>query len=120
MKWFDRTGFQGARRRTGYFEGWYYKNVSAGGDAVFSFIPGISLDAGDPHAFIQVINGITGKTSYVRYPVDAFSCNPGELSITLGSSVFTRHHGLVFVHPVHGVQSRSRIRGPRNCRLHNG
>ena len=90
MPLFRPVLYQGRHKRRDYFEGWYFKQVSAGCDSIFSFIPGISLDAGDPHSFIQIINGITGKTAYVRYPLEAFSCQSGKLEITLGNSVFTR------------------------------
>ena len=89
MQIFNRSGFQGASRKKDYFEGWYYKNVAAGLDSVLSFIPGISLSGDDPHAFIQIIDGLTNITSYVRYDLAQFSCGAGELCVTIGKSKFT-------------------------------
>lgn len=92
MNTFNRSGFQGASKKTNYFEGWYYKNVAADLNSVFSFIPGISLNGDDPHAFVQVINGITNTTSYVRYDIGKFSCAAGDFHVTIGKNVFTREY----------------------------
>ena len=59
MKVHRPWAFQGSLRRRDYFEGWYFKHVSADLTQVWSFIPGISLSKGKRHAFIQVINGMT-------------------------------------------------------------
>ena len=40
-RFFDPILFQGDLRRRRYFEGWYFKQVAAGGGAVFAFIPGV-------------------------------------------------------------------------------
>lgn len=92
MNIFNRSSFQGASRKTDYFEGWYYKNVAADLNSVFSFIPGISLNGDDPHAFVQIIDGITNTTSYVRYDIGEFSCGAGDFHVTIGKNVFTREY----------------------------
>ncbi len=81
--------FQGNLKRKNYFEGWYFKLVSEDLDHVYSFIPGVSLTRDDPHAFIQVINGDTGESDYICYPVDEFKWNTNSLYLKTGSSVFT-------------------------------
>jgi tocopherol cyclase len=81
--------FQGDLKRKNYFEGWYFKHVSGDLNQVYSFIPGISLNSHDPHAFIQVINGITGETNYVTYPLDQFSWEKNRLYLKIGDCVFT-------------------------------
>ncbi len=81
--------FQGNLKKKNYFEGWYFKNVSSDLQHVYSFIPGIALTENDQHAFIQVINGITGKTDYVTYPLDQFSWEPKKVYLKIGESVFT-------------------------------
>lgn len=81
--------FQGNMKKKNYFEGWYFKHVSDDLKNVWSFIPGISLTSKDPHSFIQVINGITGESVYVTYPVDQFSFNKSEFSLKVGSSTFS-------------------------------
>jgi hypothetical protein len=84
--------FQGNLKKKNYFEGWYFKNVSANLAEVWSFIPGISLNGTDPHAFIQVINGITGYTDYITYPVEQFTFNKNTLDLIIGKSRFTENY----------------------------
>ena len=43
MKLFRPWVFQGSLSRKYYFEGWYFKHVSADREQVWSFIPGVSL-----------------------------------------------------------------------------
>lgn len=89
MSIFKPEAFQGNLRSKAYFEGWYFKNVSEGAEAIWSFIPGISLNRSDPHAFIQVINGMTGFTKYLEYPLSKFSASKKKLLVRIGDSVFT-------------------------------
>ncbi len=80
--------FQGRRKRKNYFEGWYMKHVSGRGDSVLSFIPGISLNKEEPHAFVQVIKGDTGDTWYFRFPPEAFSYASNAFDIRIGNNRF--------------------------------
>ena len=84
--------FQGSLKKKNYFEGWYFKHVSSDLSQVWSFIPGISLAGTQKHAFIQVINGITGKTDYVTYPVDAFTWDRKKFEVGVGRSRFTQNY----------------------------
>jgi len=81
--------FQGNLKKRNYFEGWYFKHVSRDLSKVYSFIPGISLSADDPHSFIQVINGVSGETHYLTYPVKEFSWKKDSLLLKIGNSVFS-------------------------------
>jgi len=81
--------FQGSLKNKKYFEGWYFKHVSSDLKHVWSFIPGISINEKDPHSFIQVINGITGKSDYITYPVDSFKWDKQKVFVKIGNSVFT-------------------------------
>jgi hypothetical protein len=62
---------------------------------VYSFIPGVSLNPENPHAFIQVINGITGNTKYVEYPLSSFSFSKNNFKVQVGDSVFTTDNMLL-------------------------
>jgi tocopherol cyclase len=84
--------FQGDLKKKNYFEGWYFKHVSADLEKVWSFIPGISLTEKYPHSFIQVMNGITGKTEYISYSPGEFTWDKKRLCIKIGGSVFTENH----------------------------
>lgn len=81
--------FQGSLHKKKYFEGWYLKHVSKDRTAVLSFIPGISLAPEDRHCFIQVIDGISGKTWYVKYPLETFRWSRKTFSVSAGYSEFS-------------------------------
>jgi len=89
MNIFRPALFQGERKKKDYFEGWYFKNVSAGQDAVVSVIPGISFDRMDPHAFVQVIDGMTGDTRYFRFAVSDFSWSREKFEVRVGKNEFS-------------------------------
>lgn len=80
--------FQGSLKKRNYFEGWYFKHVSADGKNAFAVIPGISL-SDDSHSFVQFIDGSTGKSSYFRYEMRDFIYSDKEFRIQIGRSVFT-------------------------------
>ena len=89
MNVFKPELFQGSLKQNKYFEGWYFKHVSKDLDQVYSFIPGISLNPSNPHTFIQIINGLTGETSYIEYPVSEFTFSKKEFRVEVNDSVFT-------------------------------
>lgn len=88
-KVFNAPWFQGSKERDNYFEGWYFKNVSADGQNVWSFIPGVSLVKNDSHSFVQAINGQTGETFYFRYPAQSFSFSSEGFEVCIGNSYFS-------------------------------
>jgi tocopherol cyclase len=90
MKIFNPESFQGSLNRLNYFEGWYCKHVSDDGKNVYAFIPGVSLNKNDPHAFIQVINGVSGETNYCTYPISQFSASADTFDVVIGSSHFSK------------------------------
>ncbi len=80
--------FQGSLKKKNYFEGWFFKHVSADTGTAFAVIPGISI-SGDSHSFVQFIDGNTGKTSYFRYRTNEFIFNRKRLEIHIGKSFFS-------------------------------
>ncbi len=88
---FNPELFQGNLKKKHYFEGWYFKQVTKDQSYTFSFIPGVSIVENDPHAFIQIMNGFTHGTDYIRYPFDEFSWDKKKLLLKMGQSVFTRN-----------------------------
>ena len=88
---FHPERYHGHRRRPPFFEGWYYKLVDATRGARYAVIPGIFL-SDDPehhHAFVQVLDGLTGQATYHRYPAGAFQAKHGSLAVRVGPNVFT-------------------------------
>lgn len=81
--------FQGHLQKKHYFEGWYFKQVTADGKQTVSFIPGISLDGAESHCFVQVILSPNIQTYYFKYPLDQFNTTENPFSVTVGESVFS-------------------------------
>lgn len=84
--------YHGGRKRTGYFEGWYFKVVDATESRRLAIIPGVFL-AADPHeshAFVQTLDGVTGRTTYHRYPFDQFAAAADTFHIRIGPNQFAR------------------------------
>lgn len=79
--------FQGNLQYRRYFEGWYLKHVSADQQQVLAFIPGISLT--DKQAFIQVINGMTGQSWYMPFPLEEFRWNDQVFSVSIADNIFS-------------------------------
>lgn len=80
--------FQGFDKKHSYFEGWYFKMVSADGMHRYALIPGISL-GDDSHAFVQVIDGKTGETQYHRFSLDEFYYSSNRFAVWVGSNFFS-------------------------------
>jgi hypothetical protein len=89
--------FQGNKKKKRYFEGWYFKMVSADGQSILSIIPGISLspDGSEQHAFIQVINGKTAQTYYYTFPIEAFAFSQEKFAVTIGDNYFSANRLLL-------------------------
>ena len=70
---FNPEQFQGWGKKKNYFEGWYFKLISADEKNAFAFIPGIAMDAaGNQHAFIQVLDGKKQTSAYHKLPISDF------------------------------------------------
>lgn len=84
--------FQGNRKTKKYFEGWYFKMVSADGSAILSVIPGISISQNgeEQHAFIQIIDGKTASTFYYSYPIEEFRFSKKKFAIRIGDNYFSK------------------------------
>lgn len=87
--------FQKKRYNKAYFEGWYYKQVTADGKHTISFIPGVNYDKEGGKCFIQCLhlNESNELKAYnIDYSIDAFSTTNQPFSVTIKNSVFTLDH----------------------------
>ena len=81
--------FRGSRQKKRYFEGWYFKCISADRQHALAIIPGMAADrSGQRHAFIQVINAASGKTYYFHFPIEAFHAARDRLDIRIAGNNF--------------------------------
>ncbi len=95
--------FQGSLSKKKYFEGWYYKFVSADQQKAIAIIPGVALyDEQDRHAFIQVIDGVNQHSWYHRFDISEFSFLKNELDITIGENNFTEHSARLALDEIRG------------------
>ena len=86
----NQAYFQGQHRRKRYFEGWYFKCISADRQHAIAVIPGMAVDPrGSKHAFIQVINAVSGRTWYFHFPYNAFSSPNDHFAVRIGQNAFS-------------------------------
>lgn len=85
----DTAFFQGSNRRKRYFEGWYFKCISADRKHAIAVIPGMAIDPqGKRHAFVQVINAVSGKTWYYHFPYSDFRSPSDSFAVFIGKNTF--------------------------------
>lgn len=83
--------YHGYKKKANYFEGWYFKLVSADERTRLAIIPGVFLGpkAEDHHCFVQTLDGVTGRTTYHRYPIEQFWAHKHEFNIHVGPNRFS-------------------------------
>ncbi len=88
---FHPEAFHGHGRSKRYFEGWYVKVVSADQKTRWAVIPGVflGLDGGVNEAFIQLLDGSTGRSWYHKFETSEFSASADEFDVTLGKNHFS-------------------------------
>ena len=84
------TWYHGHVKSAPFFEGWYFKCVSADQQHKWAFIPGVFIhdDPTRSHAFIQVLNGTTGEAFYHAYDITQFAARQNAFDVSLGNSRF--------------------------------
>lgn len=82
--------YHGFDRRPPFFEGWYFKMVDATEQHRYAVIPGVFIgqDAATSHSFVQTLDGVTGNSTYHRYPFEAFIPARDKLDIRVGPNRF--------------------------------
>ncbi len=105
--------YHGHGRRPPFFEGWYYKLVSADGLHRLAIIPGIFLsrEAGKQHAFVQVLNGSTGASRYHSYPAEAFEAGRDDFWVRIGPNEFNSQRIRLAIPGEGGVQGEVVFQG---------
>lgn len=82
--------YHGQGKKPPFFEGWYFKLVNAAETRPVAIIPGIFIasEPGASHAFIQTLDGHSGRSSYHRYPAAEFQAARGRFDIRIGPNRF--------------------------------
>ena len=82
--------YHGWGRSKNYFEGWYYKMISADEKHAIAVIPGIAMDEnGKKQAFIQVLDGKNLKADYVKFLSSSFKVGKGEFQLNMEGNHFS-------------------------------
>jgi tocopherol cyclase len=88
--------FHGRGRSHNFFEGWYIKLVSPDSAQRWAVIPGIFRgleSAGNPGsadmAFVQVLDGQTGRSWFHEYPVTDFRASTKSFDVWVGDNHFS-------------------------------
>lgn len=87
---FHPDQFQGWGKTKRYFEGWYFKVVTADQTKAFAFIPGIAMDEnGVQQSFIQVLDGKKHTAEYHKFDATEFLPNVGKFEISVKDNFFS-------------------------------
>ncbi|MEI8271200.1 MAG: tocopherol cyclase family protein [Paludibacter sp.] len=87
---FNPNQFQGWGKTKKYFEGWYFKLVTADESRAFAFIPGIAMDEnGKQQSFIQVLDGKKRTAEYHKFDVKEFFSTLGKFEIEIAENYFS-------------------------------
>ncbi|HZL09470.1 MAG TPA: tocopherol cyclase family protein [Prolixibacteraceae bacterium] len=87
---FHPERYHGWGKTRKYFEGWYYKIVSADEKHAFAIIPGIAMDNnGQKHAFIQILDGINQTAEYLKFPADEFVSQADTFQTEISGNTFS-------------------------------
>lgn len=83
--------YHGQGKKPPFFEGWYFKLVDASEQHKLAVIPGIFLsdDPARRHAFVQVLDGASGRAVYHRFPMEEFRAAPDAFAISVGPNSFS-------------------------------
>ena len=79
--------YHGFNKKPPFFEGWYYKLVSADETCKVAIIPGVILGQ-DAHAFIQVLEGVSGQVAYHTFPVEQFQADRNRFGLNIAGNTF--------------------------------
>ena len=90
--------YHGERKDNAFFEGWYVKLVSDDQSQKWAVIPGIfkGIQKADSterqsndEAFIQVLDGSTGRSWFHSFPTDQFKAAANKFEVQIGENYFS-------------------------------
>jgi len=86
MKNFEFKG----KKKQDYFEGWYTRILDLDNNINIAVIFAVTLNSDDPHAFIQVYDGVALTNTYFRYDIGLFKVVGDKIEI--GSNSISPNH----------------------------
>lgn len=86
---FNPERYHGWGKTEKYFEGWYYKVLTADEKHAFAFIPGIAMDnEGKQQAFIQILDGKKLTAEYCKFPAKDFTSQSDTFKTVIADNTF--------------------------------
>lgn len=85
------ASYHGHRKTHDFFEGWYFKLVDRTETRVYAVIPGVYLgkNGADSHCFVQTLDGLTGRSTFHRFPLAQFSAAGDRFAVCIGPNRFS-------------------------------
>ncbi|MBT8232924.1 MAG: hypothetical protein HKO66_11995 [Saprospiraceae bacterium] len=84
--------YHGSRRSKRFFEGWYFKLISADESSALALIPGVAMDEnGKQHAFIQILDGKKRQAEYIKFTFESFFAQEDRFLVKIGESQFSKN-----------------------------
>ncbi len=87
---FHPDRFHGKAKDAPFFEGWYFKLANKIEDQFFAIIPGVFM-GDNGYAFIQILNGKTGESKFVKYLLSEFKAGNNSFEVWIGDNYFSSH-----------------------------
>lgn len=83
--------YHGKKKKSNFFEGWYFKLVQPYTGYTYSFIPGIFISdkEEESHSFIQILKGDESNYNYLRFNKGLFNASTAELNLKVHNSFFS-------------------------------
>jgi hypothetical protein len=83
--------YHGDHKTGPFFEGWYFKLIDASQQKRLCIIPGVYIgkNKADSHAFIQVMDGASGQSSYQTFDFASFMSRQDRFKVSLENNSFT-------------------------------
>jgi len=89
---FHPDEYQGWGKTRRYFEGWYFKVVTADESHAFAFIPGIAMDRnGVRQAFVQVMDGKKRTARYHKFEASEFQPRERKFELEIRNNFFSNN-----------------------------
>ncbi len=85
--------YHGHKKKDNFFEGWFFKSVDQSGNNIIAIIPGVfvSKDPELQHSFIQILEGNSHASYYIRYPFEEFWAAKDKFEVKIGDSIFSNN-----------------------------
>jgi hypothetical protein len=82
--------YHGWGKKKVFFEGWYYKLISADLNQRWAVIPGIfhHPDPAQAHSFIQILDGMGSQVVYHRFPFESFKASRSAFMVEIAGNYF--------------------------------